>query len=130
MDDDAVDKLMISPDDFDYAMENDIKPAFGHNEEELGRLLYGGLVCWGDPVTRVLDKGELLVKETAAPDNRGFVRALLAGPANSGKTYLAAHIAKTSEFPCVKVCTPEEMVGYSETAKCAQLQKVCCGDIR
>ena len=33
-------------------------------------------------------------------------------------------IAKDSEFPFIKVCTPEEMVGYSEVAKCAQLRKV------
>lgn len=37
---------------------------------------------------------------------------------------MAAHIAKDSEFPFIKVCTPEEMVGYSEVAKCAQLRKV------
>jgi len=53
--------------------------AFGHNDEDLGRLLYGGLICWGDSVTKVLDSGDLLIKETAAPDTRGFVRALLAG---------------------------------------------------
>jgi hypothetical protein len=45
----------------------------------LERLLYGGLICWGKPVTNVLDKGDLLIKETAAQDTRGFVRALLAG---------------------------------------------------
>lgn len=53
--------------------------SFGHNDEELERLLYGGLCVWGDSVTQVLEEGRLLVKETAAPDTRGFVRALLAG---------------------------------------------------
>lgn len=53
--------------------------SFGHNDEVLERLLYGGLCNWGDPVSRVLEEGRLLVKETAAPDTRGFVRALLAG---------------------------------------------------
>lgn len=124
VDEDAVDKLMITTDDFEHALEHDIKPAFGHNDEDLGRLLYGGLICWGDPVTKVLDSGDLLIKETAAPDTRGFVRALLAGPANSGKTYLAAHIAKKSEFPFIKVCSPEDMVGYTESAKCSQLRKI------
>ncbi|KAI3409772.1 hypothetical protein GPALN_006148 [Globodera pallida] len=124
VDDDAVEKLKVTKEDFDYALENDVKPSFGHSGEELERLLYGGLCVWGDSVTHVLEEGRLLVKETAAPDTRGFVRALLAGLPNSGKSYLAAHIAKDSEFPFIKVCSPEEMVGYSEVAKCAQLRKI------
>ncbi|KAL3090336.1 hypothetical protein niasHS_006788 [Heterodera schachtii] len=124
VDDDAIDKLKVTAEDFDYALENDVKPSFGLSDEELSRLLYGGLCLWGDPVARVLEEGRLLIKETASPDTRGFVRALLTGPPNTGKSYLAAQIAKDSEFPFIKVCTPEEMVGYSETAKCAKIRKV------
>ena len=46
------------------------------------------------------------------------------GPRNSGKTFLAAQIAKNSDFPFIKVCSPDDMVGFSETAKCMQLRKV------
>lgn len=53
--------------------------SFGRNDEDLDRLLYGGHICWGDPVSDVLDHGDLLIKETADPDTRGFVRVLLAG---------------------------------------------------
>lgn len=49
---------------------------------------------------------------------------LLEGPPNSGKTALAAQLAKNSDFPFVKVCSPEEMVGYTETAKCLHIRKV------
>jgi len=49
------------------------------DDEELGRLLYGGFICWGDQVTRVLDSGDLFIQETADPTTRGFVRALLSG---------------------------------------------------
>jgi len=124
VDQDAVDKLLVNRDDFEYALENDVKPAFGHSEEELSRLLSGGLVCWSSTVTEILEKGDLLVKEAASPDTRGFVRVLLAGPRNSGKTFLAAQIAKNSDFPFIKVCSPDDMVGFSETAKCMQLRKV------
>lgn len=72
----------------------------------------------------VIQKGDLLIRETASPETRGFVRVLLAGPRNSGKTFLAAKIAKNSEFPFIKVCSPDDMVGYSETAKCLQLKKI------
>uniref|UniRef100_A0A915EHE6 Vesicle-fusing ATPase n=1 Tax=Ditylenchus dipsaci TaxID=166011 RepID=A0A915EHE6_9BILA len=123
VDDDAVEKLMVNKDDFEYALEHDVKPAFGHSEEELDRLLSGGLVTWSSVVTEILEKGDLLIKETQSPDTRGFVRVLLAGPRNSGKTFLAAKIAKNSDFPFIKVCSPDDMVGFSETAKCMQLRK-------
>ncbi|KAF7629298.1 hypothetical protein Mgra_00009193 [Meloidogyne graminicola] len=124
LDDDAIDKLMITSDDFDHALEHDVKPSFGRNDEDLDRLLYGGHICWGDPVSDVLDHGDLLIKETADPDTRGFVRVLLAGPPTSGKTYLAAYIAKRSEFPFIKVCSPDDMVGYNEAAKCSHIRKI------
>ncbi|KAL3073579.1 hypothetical protein niasHS_017146 [Heterodera schachtii] len=108
VDDEAIDKLKVTADDFDYALENDVKPSFGLR----------------DCVSRVLEEGRLLIKETAAPDTRGFVRALLAGLPNTGKSFLAAQSAKDSEFPFIKVCTPEEMVGYSEAEKCAKIRKI------
>lgn len=124
VDDDAVDKLLVMFDDFSYALENDIKPAFGHNDEELTRLLYGDLICWSKSVTEILEKGDLLVQETASPEARGFVRVLLTGPRNTGKTFLAALIAKRSDFPFIKVCSPDDMIGFTETAKCAHLRKI------
>ena len=49
---------------------------------------------------------------------------MFTGPPNSGKTALAAQLAKNSDFPFVKVCSPEEMVGYTESAKCTLIRKV------
>ena len=46
------------------------------------------------------------------------------GPAGSGKTALAAQIAKNSDFPFVKVCSPENMIGFHEAAKCQTIKKV------
>lgn len=54
----------------------------------------------------------------------GLVSVLLEGPPNAGKTALAAQLAKNSDFPFIKVCSPEEMVGFTETAKCLHIRKV------
>ncbi|XP_033110192.1 vesicle-fusing ATPase-like [Anneissia japonica] len=48
---------------------------------------------------------------------------LLGAPTN-GKTALAATLAMKSEFPFVKICSPEDMVGFSESAKCHTIKKV------
>jgi cytidylate kinase len=54
----------------------------------------------------------------------GLVTVLVEGPPNSGKTAIAARLAKDSCFPLVQICTPDDMVGFSESAKCLQIRKV------
>ena len=49
---------------------------------------------------------------------------LLEGPPNSGKTALAAKIALSSGFPFVKLCSPAQMIGYSESSKCQYIKKI------
>ena len=34
-------------------------------------------------------------------------------------------MALSSDFPFVKMCTPENMIGYTDTSKCAAIKKVC-----
>lgn len=124
IDPDAVEKLKVTKEDFEYALENDIKPAFGTADDVLQSFLRGGCVFWSREIGEILEIGRVLARETADAQSRGFVKALFTGAPNTGKTYLAAKIAIDSEFPFVKVCTPENMVGFSETAKCQIINKM------
>lgn len=72
----------------------------------------------------VLADGALLAQQARQTEGSGLVSVLITGPPNAGKTALAAQIAKNSDFPFVKVCTPEDMVGFSENAKCLSIRKV------
>ncbi|CAI2309761.1 unnamed protein product [Caenorhabditis sp. 36 PRJEB53466] len=122
-DPDAIEKLVINSGDFDYALENDVKPAFGRSDESLNKFLSRGMIVWGPEVTRILDEGSLLAATVQNPENSGFRTAVLAGAPKTGKTSLAAQIAKSSDFPFVKVVSPEDTVGFSESAKCMALKK-------
>lgn len=53
-----------------------------------------------------------------------LVSVLLHGPPGSGKTALAASIAQASEFPFIKLISPDNMVGYSEPQKVQAITKV------
>jgi vesicle-fusing ATPase len=71
-----------------------------------------------------MEDGQLLIQQAKHAEGSGLVSVLLEGPPNSGKTALAAELAKSSDFPFIKVCSPEEMVGFTESAKCLSIRKV------
>lgn len=125
VDPEAIEKLLVTRADFLHALEHDIKPAFGTAEELLNQFLVRGIINWGPPVMNILEDGMLFIQQAKSPDSSGgIVSVLIEGPPNSGKTALAAQLAKNSDFPFVKVCTPDEMVGFTETAKCLSIRKI------
>jgi len=124
VDPDASEKLQVCKEDFLHALEYDIKPAFGASAEALEHFLARGIITWGSSVSGILEDGTLLTQQARVADTFGLVSVLIEGPPNSGKTALAAKLAKDSDFPFVKVCSPEDMVGFTETAKCLQIRKV------
>ncbi|RXN05693.1 vesicle-fusing ATPase-like protein [Labeo rohita] len=79
--------LQVSRTDFLASLNNDIKPAFGTNQED-------------------------------------YSSYIMNGPPHSGKTALAAKIAEDSQFPFIKICSPDKMIGFSETAKCQAIKKI------
>uniref|UniRef100_A0A8C4H786 Vesicle-fusing ATPase n=1 Tax=Dicentrarchus labrax TaxID=13489 RepID=A0A8C4H786_DICLA len=117
-------KLQVTRSDFMGSLNNDIKPAFGTNQEDYSTYIMNGIIKWGDPVTHVLDDGELLVQQTKNSDRTPLVAVLLEGPPHSGKTALAAKISEDSQFPFIKICSPDKMIGYSEISKCQAIKKI------
>lgn len=116
--------LQVTRGDFLTSLENDIKPAFGTNQEDYASYIMNGIIMWGDPVTRVMEDGELLVQQTKNSDRTPLVSVLLEGLPHCGKTALAAKISEESNFPFIKICSPEKMIGFSETAKCQAIKKI------
>lgn len=124
VDPEAGEKLKISRMDFIHSFENDVKPAFGSSKEEFEKFIANGIINWGSPVQRVLEDGDLLISQAKSSERTPLVTVCLEGIAGSGKTAIAAQIAKNSDFPFVKVCSPENMIGFHEAAKCQTIKKV------
>uniref|UniRef100_A0A0X3NR57 Vesicle-fusing ATPase n=2 Tax=Schistocephalus solidus TaxID=70667 RepID=A0A0X3NR57_SCHSO len=126
IDPNAIDNLVVKRADFMYALENDIKPMFGTAEEDLLFYAPRGIMIWGDTVTETLSMGELAVRAVSQSDRETYrpVTLLLEGPPKAGKTAMAVEIARRANFPFVKIVTSHNMIGYTETAKCAAMKKV------
>lgn len=53
--------------------------AFGTNQEDYASYIMNGIIKWGDPVSHILDDGELLVQQTKNSDRTPLVAVLLEG---------------------------------------------------
>lgn len=124
VDPDVYNKLSVNRDDFLVALENDIKPAFGTSAEEIESVIRNGIINWGDFVNHIFHEAGIFINQVRNPNTSGTVTVLLEGAAKTGKTSLAAKIALDSQFPFVKICSPEAMVGYTEQAKCQIIRKM------
>ena len=117
------DKIKIARSDFMHALE-EVKPAFGVAEAELQQCSPNGIIRFHPTIDRLLNDGALFVDQVRNSTKTPLVSVLLHGHPGSGKTALAASIALSSEFPYIKLISPESMVGFSETAKMAQINKI------
>lgn len=76
------------------------------------------------PYQELLRSGQLFVEQVRTSTRTPLVSLLLHGPPGTGKTALAATIAQASEFPFIKLITPDNMVGFSEAQKINAISKV------
>lgn len=72
----------------------------------------------------ILSTGQLFVNQVQTSTRTPLVSVLLHGPPGSGKTALGASIAQASQFPFIKLVSPDNMVGFGENQKVTAIQKV------
>ncbi|KAI0030677.1 AAA-domain-containing protein [Vararia minispora EC-137] len=120
---DDIENLRVNREDFLHALD-EVQPAFGVSEEELQQVVQNGIIHYDANVNELLRSGQLFVEQVRTSEWTPLVSVLLHGPKGSGKTAMAATIAQASEFPFIKLITPDNMVGYSEAQKVSAMQKV------
>lgn len=117
-----VENMKVNRNDFLNALE-EVKPLFGAAEEELGSRLTGGIVHFSPFINNILEDARLYINQVRK-GSTPVLSVALHGPPGSGKTALAAKMAIDSEFPFIKLISPEDMVGFSEMQKVQQLDKI------
>ncbi|CAI1914216.1 hypothetical protein SEUBUCD650_0D02900 [Saccharomyces eubayanus] len=113
-------KLKVTREDFLNAL-NDVTPAFGISEEDLKTCVEGGMMLYSERVSLILKNGARYVRQVRESEKSRLVSLLIHGPAGSGKTALAAEIALKSGFPFIRLISPNELSGMSESAKIAYI---------
>ena len=108
--------------DFVRALE-EVKPAFGVSSDELQSRVRGGIVPYGGKLPQLLESANGLIRQLKGSERTSLLSVLFEGR-RARKTALAASIALQSEFPFVKLISPESFVGISEAGKAMAIARV------
>ncbi|KAI6152389.1 P-loop containing nucleoside triphosphate hydrolase protein [Pisolithus tinctorius] len=119
---DDVENLRVNRDDFMRALD-EIKPAYGVSEEDITDVVKNGIITFDAEIQIFFRKEKLFANQVAKSDRTPRVSVLLHGLPGSGKTTLAATMAAKSDFPFIKIISPNRMVGFSEAQKVAAITK-------
>jgi len=102
----------------------DVQPKFGVKSTELKSLYRNGFVPYGETFDFLMGTFDRLVDQVRYSDKTPLMSVLLRGPPASGKTAIVAKVAVSSGFPFVRMISADEMIGYSESAKCSLIHKI------
>ncbi|SLM37494.1 vesicle-fusing atpase [Lasallia pustulata] len=115
--------ITVNREDFEHAFD-DVHPAFGVSEEQLQGCLLHGIINFSPFIHEILDEGSLVVQQVQESESTPMASVLLHGPPGSGKTALAAKIALDSNYPFIKLCSPNDMVGFNEAMKIDHIRRI------
>lgn len=118
-----LDEIKVTKKDFARAM-SEAKPSFGVAETNLTKAMPNGIWPYSPSFKHLMHQCSRFVDQVRTSDRTPLVSILLEGDSGSGKTALAAKLALDSQFPYVKIVSPEDLIGYSEYNKLAQINDI------
>ena len=116
-------ELRITQADFERGL-TEIKPAFGVSQEDFENAAPNGIVPFSAAFTKLSATCHALIHQVHHSRRTPLVSLLLDGARSSGKTALAASLALESQFPFVKMVTPDKLVGLTEVSRVAALWRL------
>eukprot|EP00604_Paraphysomonas_vestita_P003164 CAMPEP_0174821090 /NCGR_PEP_ID=MMETSP1107-20130205/5376_1 /TAXON_ID=36770 /ORGANISM="Paraphysomonas vestita, Strain GFlagA" /LENGTH=659 /DNA_ID=CAMNT_0016037761 /DNA_START=370 /DNA_END=2349 /DNA_ORIENTATION=- len=116
--------ITVDYSDFDRAVQ-EVVPQFGQkNNEEISNLCRNGLIAYGPSFDGLMHKLNQLLNQSRNSERTPLMSVLLEGPRGTGKTAIAAKLAISSEFPLVRLISPDAMIGMQDYQKCQLLLKI------
>ncbi|KAF6808765.1 vesicular-fusion protein sec18 [Colletotrichum sojae] len=106
-------KMKITMEDFENALE-EVKPAYGVSEDELSHAMGMGILQFNENIPAIIRTIMGYVEAVRGSDVLTRIPVLLHGPPESGKTALAAHTASFSDFPFVKLVSPQHLTAFRD----------------
>ena len=123
IDPNSITDLQITRKDFLLALD-DIRPAFGTDEEDLAQQAKHGIIWFNDTIRHIFEKGQSIIDVVKSSESETLRSMLLYGPPGVGKTAIATTLALNSGFPFIKMLSAETLVGMGEARKIQEIDNV------
>lgn len=101
-------ELRVTMEDFREALK-DVRPAFGVSEDIFKIAIPMGMLEYNDSIRSIIRRGLKNVDAVNKSRVNNTRSITFYGPPGSGKTALAAHIAELSNYPFVKMISPQAL---------------------
>jgi len=115
-------EMKVKRSDFMHALK-EVHPVFAV-DEDFTDYMKNGIIKFGPRVDRVIQTGDIVIETVRSSSRTPLLNILLVGPTGCGKTAMSVQLASNSDFPYIKILSPEILVGYSESGKCSKITKI------
>ncbi|KAF2076106.1 hypothetical protein CYY_002568 [Polysphondylium violaceum] len=115
--------VKVTDQDFQRAIK-EVRPSFGAVEDQFDNYAQNGIINFGPTFDKLLKSSLTFVEQAKNSSRTPLVSVLLYGKPGSGKSSLASTIAKESNYPFVRIISPNDLIGYNEAAKGQKITKV------
>lgn len=110
--------------DFERALSETV-PAYGNKDAaELKTYFSNGVHSYGAAFDSLWSSLNKFVHQVGTSTRTPLLSVLLEGQVASGKTAIAAKLAAESNFPFVRMISPDSLIGTSESQKCNNLLRI------
>ncbi|KAK8808497.1 hypothetical protein WA158_008398 [Blastocystis sp. Blastoise] len=117
------DNMKVTKADFERALQ-EVTPAFGLEKDELQLLYRNGIIEFSQEWKDMYEKLTSMINQVRTSDKTPLLTVCLNGCAGSGKTALAAYMAVKSEYPFVKIISPDSLLGCSDATKASKISAI------
>ncbi|KAN0036938.1 hypothetical protein ACTFIV_002262 [Dictyostelium citrinum] len=115
--------IKVCDQDFKRAI-TEVTPSFGSTDNQFESYAENGIINYGPVFDKLLQSGNAFVEQVKKSKRTPMMSVLLSGRPGCGKSSLAATLAKGSEFPFTRIISPNDLLGYNESAKASKITKV------
>ena len=102
----------------------EVKPQFGADTDKFEVFLRNDLIDYGNSYKKIKVLLQNSITQVVKGKASQLHSILLEGEPGTGKTALASWVALNCDFPFVKLISPENFVGYTETGKINAIVKI------
>lgn len=116
--------LQVEWNDFERALLECV-PAFGNKDGgKISGYYMNGICSYGDAFEQFWSTLQRLLNQTRVSERTPLMSVLVEGAISTGKTALCAKLAAESNFPFIRMISPDSMIGYSDSQRCGEILKV------